>query len=167
MSDGPLRVCVICSGNICRSPYAETLLAHAVAKRGWDDRIEVTSAGTLGIVGQPAHELSLTVAAERGIDLLHFRSSALDGEALEKADVVVALGREHLKWLSHHVGESPPTIWLITAPGEDPAPEESPGIPDPIGEDEETYRAALRSIDATIEPLVEALGSFAGIEGGA
>ena len=159
-----LEVCVICSGNICRSPYAEALLARAVAERGWSDRISVGSAGTLGIVGQPAHELTLAAAAEHGLDLLTFRSSALDEDTLGKADLIIALGREHLPWLAEHADETSATVWLITAPGEDPPPDDAPGIPDPIGTDEETYRAALDAIDATLEPLVTALGEFAAIE---
>ena len=42
----PYRVCVVCWGNICRSPMGEFLLREAFADAGLADRVVVDSAGT-------------------------------------------------------------------------------------------------------------------------
>ena len=47
-------VCMVCSGNICRSPYAEVSLRQKLSEAGLDELIEVSSGGTLNIEGQPA-----------------------------------------------------------------------------------------------------------------
>ena len=43
---GPIRICFVCSGNICRSPTAEAVLRTRLAETGWADRVVVDSAGT-------------------------------------------------------------------------------------------------------------------------
>jgi protein-tyrosine phosphatase len=42
----PIRVCFVCTGNICRSPSAEVVLRARLAEAGWTDRVVVDSAGT-------------------------------------------------------------------------------------------------------------------------
>ena len=42
------RVCFVCTGNICRSPMAESVFRARVEEAGLDDRVEVDSAGTGG-----------------------------------------------------------------------------------------------------------------------
>ena len=42
------RVCFVCTGNICRSPMAESVFRARVAKAGLDGLVEVDSAGTDG-----------------------------------------------------------------------------------------------------------------------
>lgn len=44
----PYRVCVVCTGNICRSPMAEFLLREAFDEAGMGDLVIVESAGTSG-----------------------------------------------------------------------------------------------------------------------
>jgi protein-tyrosine phosphatase len=43
---GPIRICFVCSGNICRSPTAEVVLRATLAEAGWADAVIVDSAGT-------------------------------------------------------------------------------------------------------------------------
>src|SRR5215472_8761068 len=42
----PYRICVVCLGNICRSPMAEVLLRDELRKVGLAEKVEVESAGT-------------------------------------------------------------------------------------------------------------------------
>ncbi|MEP7262637.1 MAG: low molecular weight phosphotyrosine protein phosphatase, partial [Usitatibacter sp.] len=50
----PVRVLVVCTGNICRSPTGEGVLRNLAQKRGLADRIDIRSAGTHDYhVGQP------------------------------------------------------------------------------------------------------------------
>lgn len=42
----PIRVCFVCSGNICRSPTAEVVLRSKLAEAGWADEVVIDSAGT-------------------------------------------------------------------------------------------------------------------------
>lgn len=40
------RVCFVCTGNICRSPMAESVFRARVVEAGLDSVVEVDSAGT-------------------------------------------------------------------------------------------------------------------------
>ena len=42
----PYRVCLVCLGNICRSPMAETVLRAELAAAGLNGAVVVDSAGT-------------------------------------------------------------------------------------------------------------------------
>lgn len=60
-------VLVVCTGNICRSPIGERILAARLNDRGAG--IEVASAGVGALVGHAADEVAASVAAGHGISL--------------------------------------------------------------------------------------------------
>ena len=51
MSQEPFSILVVCTGNVCRSPAAERLLASKLGST-----VQVASAGTHALVGQPISE---------------------------------------------------------------------------------------------------------------
>lgn len=57
--------------------------------------VEVDSAGTLGIVGAPAHPRAVAACRERGLDLTAHRSKALDAALLAQADTVLVMELRH------------------------------------------------------------------------
>jgi protein-tyrosine phosphatase len=59
----PVDVLVVCTGNLCRSPIIETLLAAAVPS------LTVRSAGTGAAEGRPWDPLAVEVLAEAGHDV--------------------------------------------------------------------------------------------------
>ena len=66
----PIRVLMVCTGNICRSPTAEGVLRRMAERAGVAHRIEVDSAGTTNYhVGDSPDRRSQMHAAQRGYDL--------------------------------------------------------------------------------------------------
>lgn len=62
----PVKILMVCLGNICRSPLAEGLLAAKLPK----DKFEVDSAGTGDWhVGSLPDERSIAVARKNGLDI--------------------------------------------------------------------------------------------------
>ena len=94
---GIYRVLFVCTGNICRSPFAERLLrARLDAKLGdAANRIEVTSAGSYGLVGEPMMPETAKTLVRYGGDGTGFVARAIDVEHVERADLVLGLTREH------------------------------------------------------------------------
>ncbi len=82
----------VCTGNICRSPVAELLLAHALAPLG-DVRVE--SAGTGALVGSGVPDQAQRLAASRSIDASAHRARQIDTGMIRNADLIVAMAREH------------------------------------------------------------------------
>jgi protein-tyrosine phosphatase len=84
-------VAVVCTGNVCRSPAAELLL-HA--RLGHAD-VTVRSSGIRALVGNPVDPPMAELLRARGLDPEPFRARALQPEELRRADLVIALTREH------------------------------------------------------------------------
>jgi protein-tyrosine phosphatase len=94
----PLHVTFICSGNICRSPMAEKMFAHQISERGLADQVRVTSAGTGDWhAGEGADNRANRVLRDHGYPTTH-RARRIDEDHVG-ADLVVALGRNHLRIL--------------------------------------------------------------------
>lgn len=98
----PVRVLVVCTGNICRSPAVERLLAAGLgaAYRGRDagglaPAIEVASAGTGAMVGWPMTDEMAALVAAQGVDPRSFEARQLAPGMVQQADLVVALTRRH------------------------------------------------------------------------
>lgn len=94
---GVYRICVICSGNICRSPIAAVVLRDQLATAGLADRVEVESAGTGDWhVGGPADPRALAALAERGYDGSAHRAAWFGPEQVGGHDLLLVADRGHL-----------------------------------------------------------------------
>jgi protein-tyrosine phosphatase len=84
-------ILVVCTGNICRSPYIQDRLRHALRGSG----IEVNSAGTSALVDHPMDAGSRALLVAVGEDVEGFRARQLTSELVERADLILAAAREH------------------------------------------------------------------------
>jgi protein-tyrosine phosphatase len=99
MSEKPIRVLMVCAGNICRSPMAEGVFRKMVEDAGLSDKIEVDSAGTgAWHVGEPAHRGTLDVLRRSGI-IYEGRSRQITRDDLDDFDYVLAMDRENLSYI--------------------------------------------------------------------
>ncbi|KGN32986.1 protein tyrosine phosphatase [Knoellia sinensis KCTC 19936] len=86
------RVLVVCTGNVCRSPYIERVLAHQLNGSG----VTVTSAGTGALVGYPIDPESARRVAAAGASPDGFAARQISREDIAAADLVIAASREHV-----------------------------------------------------------------------
>jgi len=93
-----LRVLMVCTGNICRSPTAEGVLRHKLVALGLQHRVEVDSAGTVDYhVGSPPDHRAQKAALRRGYDLSRQRARQLRPEDFERFDLVLGMDAEHVE----------------------------------------------------------------------
>jgi protein-tyrosine-phosphatase len=145
VTDGPLAILFVCSGNICRSPYAEVAARSALDP----DRFTVSSAGTVAIAGDHATDLMHQVASERGLDLRSHRATPLRDAPVP--EYVFGMEQEHLVAARRAFPDLPPDrIRLLAHPS---------GVPDPYGRDLATYRTTATMIDDAIATLSSVLPS--------
>jgi protein-tyrosine phosphatase len=99
----PVRVLVVCTGNICRSPAVERLLAAGLGAAyqghgsagGLAPAIEVGSAGTGALVGHPMTDEMAALVAGQGVDPRGFAARQLAPGMVTAADLVLTLTRRH------------------------------------------------------------------------
>lgn len=85
-----MRICAVCSGNICRSPFVEYVL-----RRELGEEHPVCSAGTLGIFGSAAYEECVRLGPKYGINLGPHRSQGLTTALVSQCDLLVVMTGEH------------------------------------------------------------------------
>ena len=143
----------VCTGNTCRSPLAEALCKKILADR-LECRVDelpargfvVRSAGLSALTGSRAAPEAVEAARQLEADLTAHASRPLTAELALQADYLVAMTRGHLTALADRFPRLGTTPRLLSPDGTD--------VPDPIGGDQETYRACAGQILAHLEKLL-------------
>ena len=89
-----LEVFTVCTGNICRSPFAEIILQDELGARG----VHVASAGVRAMIDDPMTPEAMQLARQYGVpdDLIEqHRARWLNESHLALPDLVLAMTREH------------------------------------------------------------------------
>lgn len=181
---GPAAVLVVCTGNICRSPYAERVVGHALDP----DTVQVTSAGTGALVDGEIDAEALALLAARGVRHDGHRARQLSPQIVAGADLVLTMTTEHrtavVRLLPRAVrvtftvqevarllpavdpAELPPgpadrvralPRLLAAARGQRPRGAGSDDVADPYRRGAAAFRAMADELDPALEVLVEAL----------
>ena len=122
MVETRLRVAMICTGNICRSPMAEVVLQHFVdgdsSLRGL---VNVTSAGTANWhVGSPMDRRARGALDRAGFAGAGSLAAYADRAYLDRQDVVIGMTREHVHEVRKRLSNPSTDVILmrnLTEPG--------------------------------------------------
>ncbi len=96
-----MKILMVCTGNICRSPTAEGVLRAALERAGLEGRCEVDSAGTHDYhVGDPPDRRAVAHARRRGYDLSSLRARQVADSDFEAFDLILAMDAGHLAQLA-------------------------------------------------------------------
>ncbi|MEU9732547.1 low molecular weight protein-tyrosine-phosphatase [Streptomyces sp. NPDC048002] len=153
----PYRVCFVCTGNICRSPMAESVFRARVAEDGLDGLVEIDSAGTGGWhEGDPADPRTVSVLEEHGYDTGH---SARQFEAswFARLDLVIALDEGHLRALRRLAPTEQDAAKVRLLRSFDPAARDDLDVPDPYYGGLEGFEECLAMVEAASDGLLDAV----------
>lgn len=95
------RLLYVCTGNLCRSPFAEILSRQLIRERVGDalsSRFDISSAGVRAVVGAPMQHLARVELMPWGLDRRPadgFRARQLLPAMVEQADLVLGMSRRH------------------------------------------------------------------------
>lgn len=157
----PGPIIVVCTANICRSPMAEGLLAHALAAEdGPLKQLKVVSAGVAARPGEYVSENSVVALKKVGIDISAHRSRPLTQDMLNSALLVLCMTESHRSLIELQASPVPARLHLFR----DFLPEgASREIADPFGGPLKLYELsrdemveAIPSIVAQLKTLVSA-----------
>ena len=94
----PLRLLIVCMGNICRSPMAEGALRRRLREAGMEGRVEVDSVGTGGWhVGDPPDRRAIDCAARNEVDIGMLRARQLGADDFDRFDAILCADRSTLR----------------------------------------------------------------------
>ncbi|MGR3724424.1 arsenate reductase/protein-tyrosine-phosphatase family protein [Abyssibius alkaniclasticus] len=88
-------ILVVCTGNICRSPIGERILAALCPD------IDVSSAGIGALVGKGIDADAALVAAQHGVKTTDHVARQITSDMLSSHELVLAMAPEHRR----HIGE--------------------------------------------------------------
>ena len=125
-----MRVLFVCTGNICRSAFAEGLA------RTMRPDADFASAGTHAIPGNPATHDAIMVADEFGVDLRGHSARPLHEEQLQRADHAYGASQHHVDAIE---SLQPGSAVSLLHPAE-------VEIADPYGESADFYRLVFGQI---------------------
>jgi len=102
MTGEGLRVLVVCTGNICRSPAAERWLAALS-----DGSVSVASAGVAALVGADIDPAMAALMSAAGLRVDGFAARQLTPPMIRHADLVLTMTASHRRWV---VGRVPAAV---------------------------------------------------------
>nr|WP_255558271.1 hypothetical protein [Zhongshania aquimaris] len=135
---------LVCTGNICRSPYAAAFI-----KRQMPEMI-VSSAGVSAVLGHGVDTLTAQIARERGVDLQEHIATQLTRSLLYQHDLVVVMEARHQTWIVDRFPAVAGRIVMVSGRKE-------LEVADPIGLSPDIYRKSFDLIDQGCQYWAERL----------
>ncbi len=164
--DDRYRICLVCLGNICRSPMAEVVLRDELDRAGLGDRVSVESAGTGDWhIGGPMDPRARTELTRRGYDGSRHIARQIKPHWMDRYDLLVVMDLKNLATLRSWAGDDPELadgrIQLMRA--FDPAAGASDEVPDPYDGGPAEYTQTFELVHAAARGLA---GRLAGLLAG-
>jgi protein-tyrosine phosphatase len=156
-------ICVVCLGNICRSPMAEVLIRAELRRVGLADRVSVQSAGTGDWhLGERMDRGARAELSRRGFDGSAHRARQIGPDWLDRFDLLIAMDRANLRSLramaAGRLAEGSDRIRLLrsfdqNAPDGAEVPDPYGGGPDEFAEVFELIARAARGLAAELAAM--------------
>lgn len=143
------KICFVCTGNACRSPFAECVTKKLLADAGMSD-YEVWSMGTLHWGKNPRDAAMVEVAREMGYELSGI-TTVMTRERLMEADMVMVFEQRHRDAITRILDYS---HWDRIVLFNQMAWGESREVIDPHYQSDAVYREVARHIEAGCRRLV-------------
>jgi len=147
----------VCSGNTCRSPMAEAIARHELARRlnirsdqlsntNW----QVLSVGVYAGHGSPATPEALDALQSLGIEPHDHESRGLSREHVQQAEAVYCMTEAHREAVLSMVPDAADRVHLLDPDGD---------IDDPIGGGPEVYKPIAERMQKLVRQRLKELGA--------
>ena len=157
----PYTICVVCLGNICRSPMAEVVLRDELGKVGLAGKVSVSSAGTGDWhVGEPMDARARAELTRRGYNGSGHQARQIQPSWLDEYDLVLAMDRRNLANLQRMAAGDPELDGRIRLMlSFDPACGEGAEVPDPYDGRPDEFAEVFELVQAAAKGLAGRLAA--------
>jgi protein-tyrosine phosphatase len=157
----PYAICVVCLGNICRSPMAEVVLRDELSKAGLAGKVTVSSAGTGDWhVGEPMDARAKGELTRRGYDGSRHQARQIRPSWLDDYDLVLAMDRHNLANLQRMAAGDPELYGRIRLMlSFDPDSADGAEVPDPYDGRPGEFAEVFGLVQAAAEGLAARLAA--------
>lgn len=148
-----IRVLFVCLGNICRSPTAEGVFRHQLAKAGLENVVEIDSCGVADWHrGKAPDQRSQAAAAARGVDISGLKARQLVAADFERFDYVLAMDHDNLTAMQAlcPAGSQAKTGLFLAYAGKPEMP-----VPDPYYGGADGFEGVLDLVETASQGLVD------------
>ena len=151
----PVRVLMVCLGNICRSPTAHGVLEFLIQQRGLAAQFEVDSCGTANYhSGESPDPRTRRAARQRGYNLESQRARQLNNQDFARFDYLLAMDEDNLREMRRRCPpEHQHKLRLFLDWSDGPYKE----VPDPYYAGPEGFEQVLDLVEETADRLLNAL----------
>ena len=148
-----MKILMVCLGNICRSPLAEGVLRHKLAKRNIVAEVDSAGTGSWHVGEQPDYR-AYKVAQKNGIDISKQRARQLtygDFAIFDKIYVADREVKDNVMRLAKTNADKKKVDFLMNAS----EPESDRPVPDPYFGGEEGFDHVFTLIDEACEKIAD------------
>jgi protein-tyrosine phosphatase len=155
------RICVVCLGNICRSPMAERVLIAELDRAGLTGKVVVDSAGTGDWhLGEAMDSGARTELSRRGYDGSGHEARQIEQHWLARYDLLLAMDLANLANLRQLAdGDAGLLSRIQLMRSFDPAAPDGAEIPDPYYGSPEDYAEVFELVEAAAKGLTAQLAA--------
>jgi protein-tyrosine phosphatase len=149
----PIKILMVCLGNICRSPLAEGILASKLP----EDKFKIDSAGTGSWhIGHSPDERSIAVAKKNKIDISKQKGRQFDTSDFEVFDHIYVMDNSNLKDIIKlaKTSEHKKKVQLIL---NELFPNENVDVPDPYFGLQDGFENVYKMLDEACDSIAEKL----------
>ncbi len=147
------KILVVCLGNICRSPLAEGILLHLVAKRNLNHHVD--SAGTSNYhIGEAPDKRSIANASKHKIDLSPLRARQFKQSDFDVFDKILVMDKSNLSnvlLLARNENDKQKVDLLLNSS----FPGKHLEVPDPYFGDEQGFEDVFHLVYKACEDLLD------------
>lgn len=152
---GPIsKILFVCTGNICRSPFAQGLFNKLAAQKGLH-KVTADSGGLLALPDRSATSMARRVAEEYGVDLTGHRAKSVSKKIVARSDLILVMQKSHEDALLSAFPEAAGKVLLLRHFARHGS--RNRGISDPYGLSYEPYRFCFLDIEDPVSGLIQYL----------